>query len=212
MSAPHLCLSLARRAFSKQAPRTPQCLHKLSRSHKRPLHISRSLKAEEKSFKGQLYESTALRLQRERAEQARFAKARGESSRGRNAAVTFGLPPQIMGREVEAIAYISSHLCFVRDLLLFGFHEPCRSIHALYDSSIDYDSPKTQCFAIQPTSGMGRFRIYCRRGECLDTGGRPPIPFWVGVVFIYYERHRAAFSYCVSVNDRTSQQDCQNMS
>lgn len=41
-------------------------------------------------FRGQLYESTAQRLQRERTEQARFAKERGESSGGRNTAITFG--------------------------------------------------------------------------------------------------------------------------
>lgn len=50
----------------------------------------RSLQEEERSFKGQLYESTSQRLQRERAEQRRFAKERGESSGGRNAAITFG--------------------------------------------------------------------------------------------------------------------------
>ncbi|KAI9842062.1 MAG: D-lactate ferricytochrome c oxidoreductase [Sclerophora amabilis] len=42
-----------------------------------------------KSFKGQLHESIAQRLQRERAEQQRFANERGESSGGRNAAITF---------------------------------------------------------------------------------------------------------------------------
>jgi D-lactate dehydrogenase (cytochrome) len=42
------------------------------------------------SFKGQLYRSTAQRLERERAEQRRFAKERGESSQGRSLAITFG--------------------------------------------------------------------------------------------------------------------------
>lgn len=44
----------------------------------------------ERSFKGQLYESTAARLERERAERQRFAKLRNESAGGRNAAITFG--------------------------------------------------------------------------------------------------------------------------
>jgi D-lactate dehydrogenase (cytochrome) len=43
-----------------------------------------------RSFKGQLYESTAARLQRERAERQRFAKLRNESAGGRNVAITFG--------------------------------------------------------------------------------------------------------------------------
>ncbi|KAI9682349.1 MAG: D-lactate ferricytochrome c oxidoreductase [Caeruleum heppii] len=44
---------------------------------------------ESRSFKGQLYGSTAQRLQRERAEQRRFAEQRGEGSGGRYAAITF---------------------------------------------------------------------------------------------------------------------------
>ena len=61
---------------------------------RRAIHSSKPLgevqKDFKKDFKGQLYESTAQRLQRERVEQRRFAKERGESSGGRNAAVTFG--------------------------------------------------------------------------------------------------------------------------
>lgn len=45
---------------------------------------------EQRSFKGQLYESVAGRLERERAEQRRFARERGESSGGATAAKTFG--------------------------------------------------------------------------------------------------------------------------
>src|SRR5436190_17043806 len=44
-----------------------------------------------KSFKGQLMDSTQQRLERERAEQRRFANLRGESSQGRAAALTFGI-------------------------------------------------------------------------------------------------------------------------
>ncbi|KAI9763588.1 MAG: D-lactate ferricytochrome c oxidoreductase [Geoglossum simile] len=43
------------------------------------------------SFKGQLYKSTAQRLERERVEQRRFAKERGESSQGRSLAITFAI-------------------------------------------------------------------------------------------------------------------------
>ncbi|KAH0551643.1 hypothetical protein GP486_007139, partial [Trichoglossum hirsutum] len=42
-----------------------------------------------KSFKGQLYDSTAQRLERERAEQLRFSKEREKGSKGRPAAITF---------------------------------------------------------------------------------------------------------------------------
>ncbi|TVY37471.1 D-lactate dehydrogenase [cytochrome], mitochondrial [Lachnellula occidentalis] len=44
---------------------------------------------EGKSFRGQLYNSTAMRLQREKADRERFTQARNESSGGRNSALTF---------------------------------------------------------------------------------------------------------------------------
>lgn len=44
-----------------------------------------------KSFKGQLYDSTHQRLQRERAEQARFAEAR-EAQKGRRGAPAWMTP------------------------------------------------------------------------------------------------------------------------
>ncbi|TVY24156.1 D-lactate dehydrogenase [cytochrome], mitochondrial [Lachnellula hyalina] len=42
-----------------------------------------------KSFRGQLYNSTAMRLQREKADRERFTQARNESSGGRNSALSF---------------------------------------------------------------------------------------------------------------------------
>jgi hypothetical protein len=54
------------------------------------MHSSQPRGADKKDFQGQLFESTFQRLQRERAEQRRFAKERAEGSGGRNAALTFG--------------------------------------------------------------------------------------------------------------------------
>lgn len=59
--------------------------------YKREIHVSKPRSEQQKSFKGQLFESTTQRLARERAEQQRFAKERGESHSGRNFATTFGL-------------------------------------------------------------------------------------------------------------------------
>jgi D-lactate dehydrogenase (cytochrome) len=47
-----------------------------------------------RSFKGQLYESTTARLEKERADRKRFARQRNEGTGGRNAAMTFGPHPQ----------------------------------------------------------------------------------------------------------------------
>lgn len=90
-----LCPSVAllRSLGRTSSPR--RCLHRLANRQHRALHVSRVLGQEErpqKSFHGQLYESTAERVQRERAEQKRFAEMRNESGKGRNAAVTAGWP------------------------------------------------------------------------------------------------------------------------
>jgi D-lactate dehydrogenase (cytochrome) len=55
-------------------------------TEKKPAELGRS-------FKGQLYESTSARLEKERNERARFARERNEGAGGRNMALTFGVPP-----------------------------------------------------------------------------------------------------------------------
>ena len=87
----HRCPSLALLRSLKRAPQISQrCNCQISSAQRRAFRTARALKEEQRSFKGQLYESTAQRLQRERVEQARFAKLRGEGGAGRNAAATFG--------------------------------------------------------------------------------------------------------------------------
>ncbi|KAL8942214.1 MAG: hypothetical protein Q9216_001790 [Gyalolechia sp. 2 TL-2023] len=80
------------RAFARP-PTSQQCLHKIAIRNQRAFHFSRVLGEEErpqKSFHGQLYESTFERVQRERKEQERFANLRRESGKGRNSAITTG--------------------------------------------------------------------------------------------------------------------------
>ena len=67
-----------------------QCLRRLA--HDDP--STREPREQRKPFRGQLLESIGQRLERERAEQARFADARGNgTSGGRYAAMTFGRLP-----------------------------------------------------------------------------------------------------------------------
>ncbi|KAI4186640.1 MAG: hypothetical protein L6R41_003355 [Letrouitia leprolyta] len=78
-------------------PRSQKCLRQILIRNHRPFHLSRVLRDEErpqKSFHGQLYESTAERVQRERKELERFAQLRNESGKGRAGAVTAGIAPQ----------------------------------------------------------------------------------------------------------------------
>ena len=67
-----------------------QCLRRLAHDDA----STREPREQRKPFRGQLLESIGQRLERERAEQARFAEARGEgTSGGRYAAITFGTFP-----------------------------------------------------------------------------------------------------------------------
>ena len=91
MSGNRLSPSVALLRSFRQVPIPKQCLRQIPIGSHRAIHSSRPLSEEQKDFKGQLFESTTQRLQRERAEQRRFAKERGEHSGGRNAAITFGI-------------------------------------------------------------------------------------------------------------------------
>ncbi|KAA6414782.1 MAG: D-lactate dehydrogenase (cytochrome) [Lasallia pustulata] len=88
--------SVLRRARQTSYP-SQQCMKRARVCERRSLHVSRSLKGEQKSFRGQLYESTAQRIQRERAEQQRFAKDREESSTSRAFATTFAILAASLG-------------------------------------------------------------------------------------------------------------------
>ena len=87
--------------LSSTLPRNTTAARLASRAAaaRRPFSSSATCRDEQKQkgaagaggdFRGQLYESTAQRLERERAEQRKYAEERGESVGGRNAALTFG--------------------------------------------------------------------------------------------------------------------------
>lgn len=92
MPTTRIALSLA----SKQTPHmvaiAQQCFRHAT-FLKRDIHLSKCYAKEEReTFTGQLYASTAQRLERERAEQRRFASARAPRG-GRSIGLSFGLPP-----------------------------------------------------------------------------------------------------------------------
>ncbi len=78
----HLCRS----PLSTPSP----CLRVLASRHIRHESTGNKPAGEGRSFKGQLYESTAARLAKERVERARFSRDRKEPSGARNVALTFG--------------------------------------------------------------------------------------------------------------------------
>ena len=65
-------------------------VQKTSTGLPRALHTSKNRAEQKLSFRGQLYESTQRRLEKERQEQQRFARERGEVGSGRAAATLFG--------------------------------------------------------------------------------------------------------------------------
>lgn len=111
-----------------------QCIHQANVCERRSLHASRRLREEQKSFRGQLYGSTLQRIQRERAEQDRFAKLRQASSGSQAAATTFGtiLNPFL---SVRIVLTGNSDTCGVSRLLLAWLHEPGPSIYCVYITS-----------------------------------------------------------------------------
>lgn len=89
MSAIKFCLSLTSKQASRHVPQV-QCIRKAT--FRRNIHGSKFFAQEKKSFRTQLYESTAQRLARERAEQRRLAEIanRPVSTLGRTTSITFG--------------------------------------------------------------------------------------------------------------------------
>lgn len=92
MPATRISLSLASRQTPNKVAIARQCFRHAT-FLKRDIHLSKCyLKEERETFTGQLYASTAQRLERERAEQRRFASARAPRA-GRSIGLSFGLPP-----------------------------------------------------------------------------------------------------------------------
>ena len=65
-------------------------VQKTSTGVPRALHTSKVRAQQRLSFRGQLYESTHRRLEKEREEQGRFARERGDGEAGRMALTLFG--------------------------------------------------------------------------------------------------------------------------
>lgn len=92
MPTTRIALSLASKQTTHTVPIARQCIRHANLL-KRDLHLSKCYAKEEReTFTGQLYASTAQRLERERAEQRRFASARAPRG-GRSIGLSFGLLP-----------------------------------------------------------------------------------------------------------------------
>jgi D-lactate dehydrogenase (cytochrome) len=83
------------RALLSALSRTPAAptLRPAATSKRRWASTQPTQPEEGRSFKGQLFVSTAARLEKERQERERFAKQRSDGRAGKNAAFTFGTSP-----------------------------------------------------------------------------------------------------------------------
>lgn len=117
MPTTRIALSLA----SKQAPHTVAIIRQCFRHAtflKRDIHLSKyHAKEERETFTGQLYASTAQRLERERAEQRRFASARAPRG-GRSIGLSFGLTPLRPNLDKSNGLTLNSYSCHLTRFLL----------------------------------------------------------------------------------------------
>lgn len=91
------------RSFT-HTPCLRQCSRQLEMASRRNLHSSpKSFAEQEKSFRGQLYESTARRIQRQREDEARFASNIPITPFARNAAFTFCISPLLFERSAADV-------------------------------------------------------------------------------------------------------------
>ena len=101
---------------------------------RRSLHRSpRLFEEEKKSFRGQLYESTARRIQRQREVEAAYAEAIPPSHFARQAAFTFCIKPSVQLKQLW-LTLRSNRILNCAGLLV-RINEACRCLPNVYSSS-----------------------------------------------------------------------------
>lgn len=161
---------------SAPKPRTHD-LVRLAPSQCRHLHRAPPRQEEKLSFRGQLYESTAQRLARERAEEARFAATRSAQGNStlRLFATTFCMrDPQLLpefdeeGREPLTVApLIYSHPRRLRRQLLLRHACAQRTPHNLHYIARCSSATAARYAGLGDASCLGRLGADCRQRECV---------------------------------------------
>lgn len=123
-------------------PLSQQCSRQFPIETRRALHTSsRCFSNQEKTFRGQLYESTARRIQAQREAEARFAATTPLSSFARNSAFTFCTHASVA--ETFTADFCSNPL-LVRPSLLVRKHETRQGVAIVYRTSTVYGSERTE--------------------------------------------------------------------
>ena len=141
----------------------------------RRFHSSPLRKEEKLSFRGQLYESTAQRLARERAEEARFAEARNAAGNStlRLFATTFGMqgphswPSRLGVPRNRQLISLSSHSRRLRDKLLLRHPRTKRTPHNFHHTSRCGPAAKTRYARLGDASCVGGLCADSRERKCI---------------------------------------------
>ena len=121
MSGNMSCPSVLLLRSLRLQPIPRQCSQRLPLGGRRALHTSpKFFSNEERTFRSQLYESTARRIQAQREAEARFAAASPTSNSARRSAFTFGTHASA-GQ--KSTADFSSNCLLVRASLLVRIYE-----------------------------------------------------------------------------------------
>src|SRR5947207_6078374 len=165
------------RSVVSTAKATPQALVRLSRLQCRPFHQASSLQEEKLSFRGQLYESTAQRLARERAEEARYAAARNAqgNSTSRLFATTFCMRASLLLPEL-ALTSVYSHPWRLRCQLLLRPVGAQRTPHIVHHTARCRSATAARHAGLGDASCLGGLCADCRQGERVYERGRLEIP------------------------------------
>jgi hypothetical protein len=139
---------------------------------------------EKESFKGQLYQSTAERLQRDKAEQARFAGHR-EAQKARSSPpwlVPFGMSMRgvmILAKSCKALLELTSFSSDRRRnwRLLLRQADPQQSRYSFDQAFVADRRAQPRCITGDTTSSMDGIQEHLGRGKRFDAAGRAQVAF-----------------------------------
>lgn len=126
----------------RRIPLSQQCSRQSPIGSRRALHTSpRCFSNQEKTFRGQLYESTARRIQAQREAEARFASTTPLSDFARNSYFTFCTQASVAD---TFTADFCSNRLLVRPSLLVRKQETRQSVAIIYCTPTIYGSERTE--------------------------------------------------------------------
>lgn len=142
---------------------------RLAGQQRRSFRTGQSRPEETRSFRGQLYESTAQRLARERADESQFIENRqkmGPSKALQTFALTIRGSDFVFSNWPQELMRCSL-LRRLRHRLLSGLYPSKSSSADVHHTIIRLTSSNTRCSRYRSSGRVGRFCEHSWQGECL---------------------------------------------